>query len=250
MKKLEFGAVKMGLILLLGSISPMLLYSKSVQAEPVNQSGTLVELCASAQQEVENNAANVQISFKAEHRDKRIAADQVNQRMSSLIQAVKSAYPTIKVTNQNYTTYQQYTPKGQSKDWTVEQSFLLESKNPKEVPALVSLVQETGITVGSMNAFLTPQETRTTQESLYKEAFNDIRTRLSTMSVAMSKPNAWQITHIDGTGQRGCGGAVHSLNMMRSAKANLSDAVEVSQPTFETGKQTVQLSLWVAAKMK
>lgn len=252
MKKLELSAIKISLTFLLGVIIPVLFYNKSAQAvDVVNQSGTLVELCALAQQEVENNAVSVSISFKVEHRDKRVAADQVNQRMSSVIQAVKSAHPTIKVTNQNYTTYQQYTSKGQGKDWTVEQSFVLESRIPKEVPALVSLVQEAGMTVSHINSFLTPQATRAVQENLYKAAFDDVRTRLTAMSVAMNKPNTWQIMHVDGTGQRGCGGSIHGVSLMRSAKANISDgAAEVSLPTFETEKQMVQLSLWVAAKMK
>lgn len=237
-----------------GLICAMALPISAAQADAlnVNQNGTLVELCASAQQEVENDAANVQISFKSEQRDKRIAADEVNKRMSAVMQKVKAAYPNIRVANQNYNTYQQYTSKGQSKDWTVEQSFTLESKNPKEVPALVSMVQEEGVTLSGMNAFLTPQATRVTQEKLYKAAFDDVRLRLSAMASAMSRPNTWQITHIETVGQRGCGGGGQYMSMMaaRAPSAMPDEASKVSQPTFETEKQMVQLSLWVAAKMK
>ena len=217
----------------------------------VNQNGTLVELCASAQQEVEQDAANVNVSFKSENRDKRIAADEVNKKMSAVIAQIKAEYPKIKIDNQNYNTYQQYTAKGQAKDWTVEQSFTLESKSPKEVPSLVSMIQEAGVTVNGMNAFLTPQAARATQEKLYQSAFDDVQLRLNAIATAMGKPNSWQIVHIDTTGQRGCGGGGQYTPMMSMrAKGAVEDAVSVAPPVFEAGKQTVQLSLWVAAKMK
>ncbi|MGL4767780.1 MAG: SIMPL domain-containing protein [Formosimonas sp.] len=217
----------------------------------VNQTGTLVELCASAQQEVAQDAANVNVSFKVEHKDKRVAADEVNKTMSALVTQIKSAYPNVKITNQNYNTYQQYTPKGQAKDWTVEQSFVLESKNPKEVPSLVSMVQEAGVVVNGMNAFLTPQAARAAQEKLYKTAFDDVNGRLGLLANAMGKPSAWQIVHIDTTGQRGCGGGM-PMPMMASAKmlGAAASAVEVAPPAFEAGKEMVSLSMWVAAKLK
>lgn len=229
-----------------------LMSSAHAQTAPtINQTGTLVEMCASAQQEVEQDAADVQISYKSENRDKRIAADDVNKRMSAVIAQIKSEYPKVRIDNQNYNTYQQYTPKGQSKDWTVEQSFRLESRNPKEVPSMVSMIQEAGVTVNGMNAFLTPEAARAAQEKLYNEAFADVKLRLNAIAGAMDKPNAWQIVHIDTTGQRGCGGGgQYQPMMMKASRAAMADAVEVAPPTFEVGKQMVQLSLWIAAKMK
>ncbi|AXF86514.1 hypothetical protein DTO96_102269 [Ephemeroptericola cinctiostellae] len=218
----------------------------------INQNGTLVELCASAQQDIMQDSANVNVSYKAENRDKRIAADEVNKKMTEAIRLVKANYPKVDISNQNYNTYQSYTPKGQSKDWTVEQSFLLESKNPSEVPALVSLLQESGVTINGMNTFLSPEAAKAAQQKLYSQAFDDVQMRLRSISEAMGKPNAWQITHIDMTGSRGCGGGGGGMEFMRakSMLAAAPAAMDVAEPTVEPSKQTIQLSLWIAAKMK
>ena len=74
--------------------------SHAQTANNINQSGTLVELCAAAQQDVMQDAANVQVSYKAENRDKRIAADDVNKKMTSVIALIKAQYPKIEITNQ------------------------------------------------------------------------------------------------------------------------------------------------------
>ena len=218
----------------------------------INQNGTLVELCASAQQDIMQDAANVNVSYKAENRDKRIAADEVNKKMTEAIRLVKASYPKVDISNQNYNTYQSYTPKGQSKDWTVEQSFMLESKNPSEVPALVSMLQETGVIISGMNTFLSPAAAKAAQQKLYSQAFEDVQMRLRSISEAMGKPNAWQITHIDMTGSRGCGGGGMEY-AMRAKGAMLAAApavMDVAEPAVEPSKQTIQLSLWIAAKMK
>lgn len=218
----------------------------------INQSGTLVELCASAQQDIMQDSANVNVSYKAENRDKRIAADEVNKKMTEAIRLVKANYPKVDISNQNYNTYQTYTPKGQSKDWTVEQSFALESKNPSEVPAMVSMLQEAGVVIGGMNTFLSPAAAKAAQQKLYSQAFEDVQMRLRSISEAMGKPNAWQITHIDMTGSRGCGGG-GGMEFMRAKGAMLAAApaaMDVAEPTVEPSKQTIQLSLWIAAKMK
>lgn len=228
----------------------LIMQAEAQTVSNINQTGTLVEMCASAQQEVEQDAANVQISYKAENRDKRIAADEVNKRMNAVIAQIKSDFPKVRIENQNYNTYQQYTPKGASKDWTVEQSFSLLSKNPKEVPSMVSLIQEAGVTVNGMNAYLTPEAAREAQEKLYNEAFDDVKLRLNAIAGAMGKNIAWDIVHVDTTGQRGCGGGGQYQPMMASRAMMKDAAVEVAPPTFEAGKQMVQLSVWVAAKFK
>ena len=219
----------------------------------INQNGTLIELCASAQQDIMQDSANVNVSYKAENRDKRIAADEVNKRMTEAVRLVKASYPKVDISNQNYNTYQSYTAKGQSKDWTVEQSFQLESKNPSEVPALVSMLQESGVTINGINTFLSPDAAKAAQQKLYSQAFDDVQMRLRSIAEAMGKPNAWQITHIDMTGSRGCGGGggmelMRAKTMMVAAAAPA--AMDVAEPTVEPSKQTIQLSLWIAAKMK
>ena len=224
--------------------------SHAQTANNINQSGTLVELCAAAQQDVMQDAANVQVSYKAENRDKRIAADDVNKKMTSVIALIKAQYPKIEITNQNYNTYQNYNQKGQSKDWIVHQSFTLESKNPTEVPSLVSMLQEAGVTINGMNSYVSPATAKAAQQKLYAQAFDDVNLRLRAMSDAMGKPNAWRIVHIDTTGARGCGGGVSAMYARAPMLAKSAEAVDVAEPTLEISRDTIQLSLWIAAKMK
>ena len=215
----------------------------------INQSGTLVELCASAQQEVLQDSADVRASYSVENRDKRLAANEVNQKMTEVVQRIKAQYPQIEIDTQNYNSYQQYTRKGRSEDWTVQQTFKLKSKSPSEVPSLVSMLQEAGVTINGMNAYVSPAAAKLSQQKLYAQAFDDVNLRLRAMSQGMGKANTWRITHIDATGARGCGG-----NQMQSVAYGLAvksaDAVEVAEPTLEIGRDTIQLSLWIAAKMK
>ncbi|TDR32385.1 putative secreted protein [Hydromonas duriensis] len=233
---------------MVGAVQAPLAFAQNVN---VNQNGTLVEMCAMAQQEVEQDRANVQVSYKFENRDKRIAADEVNKTMTAVIQRIKTSFPEVKIDNQNYNTYQQHTSKGQAKEWTVEQTFTLESKNPKEVPSLVSMLQEAGITINGMNSFVAPETAQRMQEKLYNEAFKDVQLRLSAISSGMGRSNAWQIVHIDTTGQRGCGAGRPMPMMAVYRKAMMDESpLAVAAPSFEAGKEAVQLSLWVAAKMK
>ena len=107
------------------------------------------------------------------------------------------------------------------------------------------------MTINGMNTFLSPEAAKAAQQKLYSQAFEDVQMRLRSISEAMGKPNAWQITHIDMTGSRGCGGGggmefMRAKTMLAAAPA----AMDVAEPTVEPSKQTIQLSLWIAAKMK
>ena len=113
-------------------------------------------------------------------------------------------------------------------------------------------MQEAGVVIGGMNTFLSPAAAKAAQQKLYSQAFEDVQMRLRSISEAMGKPNAWQITHIDMTGSRGCGGG-GGMEFMRAKGAMLAAApaaMDVAEPTVEPSKQTIQLSLWIAAKMK
>lgn len=224
----------------------------AVHAEvlPINQSGTLIEMCASAQQDVEQDAAQASIHYKVENSDKRLAADAVNKKMTALINLIKVQYPSIEFSNQSYNTYQQYTPQGQTKNWTVDQSFNIITKQPKDMTAVVAMAQTAGVELNGLNAYLSPEAARSNQEKLYGQAFADVTLRLNAITKAMGRDSAWQILHVDTTGQHGCGngGGYVSMKMARSSMA--IESLKVAEPTLEQGKESVQLNVWVAAKLK
>ena len=78
------------------------------QAETVaiNQNGSLVEMCASAEKMVMHDAAMMNVDFSANERDKVQAADKVNRTMSQAMQLIKQ-YRSVTVENQSYNTSQE-----------------------------------------------------------------------------------------------------------------------------------------------
>ena len=78
------------------------------QAETVaiNQNGSLVEMCTSAEKMVAHDSAMMNVDFSVNERDKVQVADKVNRTMSQAMQLIKQ-YRSVTVENQSYNTYQE-----------------------------------------------------------------------------------------------------------------------------------------------
>ena len=223
----------------------------------INQTGTLVELCAQADEEVVQDRARVLLSFVSTKQDKKSAANQVNQKMTEVLAALKAQFPAAQVTNQSYNTSPAaYDHVGKVGSWRVRQGLVIELNTVDEISNVVQMLQNQNVVIDDVQQFASNELYKQTQERLYVKAFDDVRMRLSGMAKGLGKSDLWEIVHINSTGQGACAGPYQDEHLMRRhSKSNsgmqpVADSLSVSNATFSTVQETVAVSLWVAAKMK
>ena len=235
-------------------LSGLSLAFTQAQAETVsiNQNGSLVEMCASAEKMVTHDSAMMNVDFSARERDKVQAADKVNRTMSQAMQLIKK-YRSVTVENQNYNTYQERDSDGKvTNKWTVQQSFSLTGKNLNEMSELAAQLQTMGVNVSNMNTYLSPEGRRAAEQQLNDEAFADVKSRIATVAKAFGQPvGAWRIAHMNIMPNNPCsgyGGRMYAAAapMMMRAK----DTAEVAQPELVEGREQMTVNFYIAVRAK
>lgn len=115
--------------LMVGALLGIATLTTQAETVNINQNGSLVEMCASAEKQVAHDTAVMSVEMVATERDKVQAADKVNATMAQAVRMIKQKYPAVVFENANYKTYQERDEDGQPiKKWTVRQSYTLTSK--------------------------------------------------------------------------------------------------------------------------
>ncbi len=237
--------------LLLIALLATLTQAQAQNVPNINQTGTLVELCGQADEEVVQDRARVSVSFASTKQDKKSAANQVNQKMTEVLAALKAQYPAAQVMNQSYNTSQDYDDSGKApRRWTVTQAFQLEITGLDEVPDVVQTLQNLNMVIGGVDQFVSKELRKHTQERLYVNAFEDVQMRLAAMSKGLGKSDAWEIVHINSTGQSACASQGGMYTRNNSVMMDATAVSSVAKTSFVQGKETVAVHLWIAAKMK
>lgn len=224
------------------------------QAETVgiNQNGSLVEMCASAEKMIAHDSAMMNVDFSSTERDKVQAADKVNRTMSQAMQLIKQ-YRSVTVENQSYNTSQERDKDGQlTNKWTVQQSFALTGKDLNDMAALASKLQTMGVNVGSMSSYLSPEGRRAAEQKLNDEAFADVKARIATVAKAFGQPvGAWRIAHMNIMPNNPCSGyggreyvAMAAAPMMRAKNE------DVAEPELVQGREQMTVRFYIAVRAK
>ena len=224
------------------------------QAETVaiNQNGSLVEMCASAEKMVSHDSAMMNVDYSAQERDKVQAADKVNRTMSQALQLIKK-YHSVTVENQYYNTHQERDNDGQLKNrWNVQQSFSLTGKSLDEMSALAAQLQSMGVNVSSMSTFLTPEGRRSAEQKLHDEAFTDVKARIATVAKAFGQPvSAWRIAHMNIMPNNPCSGyGGRQYTVAASASMRMKEQDMVSEPEIVQGREQMQVNFYIAVRAK
>ena len=225
------------------------------QAETVaiNQNGSLVEMCASAEKMVSHDSAMMNVDYSAQERDKVQAADKVNRTMSQALQLIKK-YNSVTVENQYYNTNQESDKNDKLKNrWNVQQSFSLTGKNLDEMSALAAQLQSMGVNVSNMQTFLTPEGRRLAEQELSDEAFSDVKARIATVAKAFDQPvSAWRIAHMDILPNNPCNTyRERQYDYPASGKGViLFGTVEVAKPEVVQGREQMRVNFYIAVRAK
>ncbi len=219
----------------------------------INQNGSLVEMCASAEKQITHDTAVISIDFAAHERDKKQAADSVNRNMAQAVQMIKAQYPSMVFENPSYSTYQEHDEQGQLINrWTVQQAYTLSSKRLTDVSELAAKLQGMGINVSSMSTYLSPEGRRQAAQQLDEMAFADVKSRIASVAKAFGQPvSAWRVAHMNTMPNNPCNGYsgrvyAASAPMMKAERASDS----VAQPELVEGRETMNVSFYIALRAK
>ena len=222
------------------------------QAETVgiNQNGSLVEMCASAEKMVMHDAAQMDVDFSVNERDKVQAADKVNRTMSQAMQLIKQ-YRSVTLENQSYNTSQERDSDGKLiNKWQVQQSFSLTGKDLNDMAELASKLQTIGVNVSNMSSYLSPEGRRAAEQKLNDEAFADVKSRIATVAKAFGQPvGAWRIAHMNIMPNNPCsgyGGRMYAAEAM-SMRAKSED---VAVPELVQGREQMRVNFYIAVRAK
>ena len=202
----------------------------TAQAETVNinQNGSLVEMCASAEKQVAHDTAVMNIEMVATERDKVQAADKVNATMAQAVRMIKQKYPTVVFENANYNTYQERDEDGQPiKKWTVRQSYTLTSKKITDITEIAA-------------------------QQLDDMAFADVKARIASVAKAFGQPvSAWRVAHMNTMPNNPCNGYsgrmyAAPVAMMKAEMANDT----VAQPELVEGRESMAVNFYIAVRAK
>ena len=222
------------------------------QTTAINQNGSLVEMCASAQMQVPHDKATASISVSSTQRDKIQAADVVNGTMKEAIQFIKQKYPRVSIENQVYNTYQERDKNGQLVSrWTVAQGYSLVSKNVADIPALVAQLQGMGVNVSGMSTYLSTEGRRLATQQLDEMAFADVKTRIASVAKAFGQPaSAWRIAHMNIMPNNPCNsfGRTYAAAPVMMKASMEADAVE--QPELVSGQEEMSVNFYIAVRAK
>ena len=223
------------------------------QAETVaiNQNGSLVEMCASAEKMVAHDAAMMNVDFSVQNRDKVQAADSVNRTMSQAMQLIKQ-YRSVTVENQSYNTSQERDKDGQlTNKWLVQQSFSLTGKDLNDMAELASKLQAMGVNVGGMSSYLSPEGRRVAEQKLNDEAFADVKSRIATVAKAFGQPvGAWRIAHMNIMPNNPCSGYGGRMYAAAAAPMMREKTADVAEPELVQGREQMQVNFYIAVRAK
>ena len=239
--------------LIVGALFGIAALTAQAQTVSINQNGSLVEMCASAEKQVAHDTAVMNIEMVATERDKVQAADKVNATMAQAVRMIKQKYPTVVFENANYNTYQERDEDGQPiKKWTVRQSYTLTSKKITDITEIAAQLQGMGIQVGSMNTYLSPEGRRLAALQLDDMAFADVKARIASVAKAFGQPvSAWRVAHMNTMPNNPCNGYSGRMYAAPAAmmKAEMvSDAV--AQPELVEGRESMAVNFYIAVRAK
>lgn len=239
--------------LIVGALFGIATLTAQAETVSINQNGSLVEMCASAEKQVAHDTAVMNIEMVATERDKVQAADKVNATMAQAVRMIKQRYPAVVFENANYNTYQERDEDGQPiKKWTVRQSYTLTSKKITDITEIAAQLQGMGIQVGSMNTYLSPEGRRLVSQQLDEMAFADVKARIASVAKAFGQPvSAWRVAHMNTMPNNPCNGYSNRTYVKAAAiDPGYLSSNDVVQPELIEGRESMSVNFYIAVRAK
>ena len=136
----------------------------------------MVNVSASATQNVANDRMHAWLRAEADHPDPARAAAEVNARVGKALARVKGA-AGIEVTTSGYSSYQ-FTEKNQPSRWRVQQTITLEGSDFASMAALVSRLQaDDALVLSGMNFAVSREARQKAEDALTQQAIKSWQAR-------------------------------------------------------------------------
>lgn len=217
---------------------------------PLQTSGTLVVVPASAQVKQANDEARVTFMIEEQDKDKAAAASRVNQKMKQGTDILKKEDPQASLKTRGYYTYPVY-PEDQSgkvnaknrqpASWRVGQYVDLTTTNLNGLPKTVAAAQR----VLGLNGFsfgLTDATTRRVDAMRIDATYRNLTERIASIAKAMGRNPADAV--LDTVDFEGSGNyAQQEMAAPKMMRAAMADSAPVEEPSFEPGETTLHLNV-------
>ena len=257
-------------------LSKTLLLSSLLVALPLTaqaeESGAVISMCAQGQETIEPDMANLSFSLVSKASDKIEAANKANKMQGEASRFVKSRDLEAKIVNQGYQTTQTYDRNNKPNGWQVSQNFVVKTKTLTDLDDMTAKLQGLGLVFEGINFSITKEKIDSLQDGLYKKAFANLQNRMDIITSGV-RAKKWEVVSLDMMSNRPCNeAAVQAANVAVSqvnaamdygrfgykgteilGSGNFVDLKRdksIAAPTFDAAEQTLQLNLWIQARIK
>jgi len=199
----------------------------------------VISLQVTAEREVTNDLMMVSLTAQHEHKQSSQAASAVNLDTQWALDLVKK-YPSVKASTRNYSTQPRYDDR-RIVGWIVRQQVFLESEDFEQLAELSTSLQKK-LQIDQMG-FRPTRATRLAMENaLTKEALKAFQAKADLIAEGLGQEE-YEVVEINlGGGQRHYPVMRHKADMMMSARAESSVAVEAGTSKVQvTASGRIQL---------
>lgn len=213
----------------------------------IPEGGTLVDLSATEQVEVEQDLLTATLRYESENPNPRALQNEINQHMKQALE-IAQRVETVQTSTQGYNVYQ-YDPHRHKKNmpskkiWRGSQGIRLKSKNADDLLDLVGRIQGTGLTMNGLNYSVSPELLEETRNNLLEAALKKLQIKAKRTARALGKTKT-ALLHVtvDSGGYR-------PLPRQGRAMA-MSDMAEMSSPVAAPGQSNITLTVRAKALLK
>lgn len=220
----------------------------------INQNGSLVEMCASANEVVAHDTGSAAIDYSVTRRDKKEAADEVNRVMGQSVRTLKQNHPKIEWQNGYYQTYQEHDSDGKPLNkWTVRQSYQISGHDLDEITDVAARLQSAGVNVGAMSTYLSPEGRRAAQKRLNESALADVQVQIVAIAKAFGQSvSDWRVAHMNTMPTNPCNGygRVYAKAASMVMEKPAADRLEVARTEMVAGQEEMAVNFYIAVRAK
>jgi len=144
----------------------------------------IVNIQASASQEVDTDTMQATISVEAENYDPAILAEKINEKMAWALETAKP-FKSVKVKGGQYSSYQIYN-KRIFKAWRGAQTITLESKDSAKLGKLIGLLQKK-LLIKSLRYHVSKEKSQRIKKLLTNQAINNFKEQAKVITKGFDK---------------------------------------------------------------
>ena len=209
-----------------------LIASQTAMAEPTGYNQ--ITFSTDVKAEVENDEVNASLSKKAQAKDPKTLATQINTAINRAL-IIAKRYPTVKVATGQQRTYPQYDKNEKIIGWTGQSSIELKSNDLDATSQLIAELQDS-LVIDYINFGVSESKRDALEQQLMTQASKAFQTQANSLAKAWNA-NGYRVVSVTLNS-----GSNYYPQPPRVQMMEVYAAEPVSAPQFESGNSTIAVS--------